>query len=79
MAKILQTLTLFALSLSLLHASTCPAGSIVVSSFPTVTGDDFISPSGFYDALYKINADKNAGTYALVGYKLTQVETATSA
>ena len=70
MNRILQRLILLAFLLFLLQAATCPAGSIVVSSFPTVTGDDFVSPSGFYDALYKIHADKDAGTYALIGYRL---------
>lgn len=79
MTQILQRLILFALLLSLLHAATCPAGSLLVSSFPTVTGDDFVSPSGFYDALYKMHPDKDAGTYTLFGYRLAQVETATSA
>ena len=79
MKQILHKIILFAYLLALLNAATCPAGSIVVSSFPTVTGDDFVSPSGFYDALYKINADKDAGTYTLVGYRLVEVETTTSA
>jgi hypothetical protein len=75
----IKKLIILSFLLSLLSAATCPSGSIIVSSFPTVTGDDFVSPSGFYDSLYRINADKTAGTYTLVGYKLIQVETSTSA
>jgi hypothetical protein len=75
----LKRIIILSLLLSLLNAATCPSGSIIVSSFPTVTGDDFVSPSGFYDALYRINVDKTAGTYTLVGYKLIEVETTTSA
>ena len=73
MANILRELILFSLSVTLLYAATCPSGEMVVSSFPGVTGDDFASPSGFYDAIYKMEEDKVAGTHTLVGYRLNKV------
>lgn len=69
----LQKLSVLFFCLSLAYATVCPTGSLTVTSFPSITGDDFVETSEFYDALYEVKTNSVDGTYTLVGYKIVEV------